>query len=390
MASEQAATAENPTAQLADPTTNNSSQNELADLISKHSFDEWFDDKTHHENILEGKPYFNLPQKPREPTYHTPSKLLRCHRQTYYDRLAAPEEEPAPRGIFWWGSQIEEELILPYLSQVAEETGLYVTNSIWIHIHRETPESTLEIKGSTDPVIVDDLGVPVLPTEVKSRKNVMNTTSPSERHLAQIHAYMEGLSEKYDKEIREGVLLYIGRESLNLKSFHIDFDPEFWEERVLDWARKQSAYRKADELPADSPEKSWECDYCSYRERCGKGDREYADTPPEGFLPLFEYPRAKADEYLRGNANAKLTPTLAHLYPQLAESHPIHDWTCPGCSSTFDWLQIQWEADIQAPPNCPNCANKGMLRCLKPPSFNGGFTHNRSPKEPTRTNEGGS
>lgn len=377
MASEHAAMAEHPTAQLADPTTNTSSQNELADLISKHSFDDWFDNKTHQENILEGKPYFNLPKKPREPTYHTPSKLLRCHRQTYYDRLAAPEEEPAPRGIFWWGSQLEEELILPYLSQVAEEARLYVTNSIWIHLHRETPESTLEIKGSTDPVIVDDLGVPVLPTEVKSRKNVTNMTSPSERHLAQIHAYMEGLTEKYDKEVREGVLLYVGRESLNLRSFHIEFDPQFWNERVLDWARNQSAHREANELPPAEPESAWECEFCSFRERCGAGEREFEDAPAQGLLPLVEYPESVVTDFLEGQEDAELTPTLAGLYPSLTEDHAVQDWCCAGCGASFEYNEIERDPVPHNAPKCPKCRKNGEIRFLSGVIPGDSFYHGR-------------
>ena len=56
----------------------------------------------------------------------------------------------------------------------------------------------LVLKGSTDPVVVDADGTPVLPTEVKTKNSLEYLDEPNEHHKAQLHAYMLGLSQKYD------------------------------------------------------------------------------------------------------------------------------------------------------------------------------------------------
>lgn len=338
---------------------------QLASQVSGENFEEWYAEREHQQNILQGQSYFNEPKQPKDPNYHTPSKLLNCHRKTVYTQLATPKETPNPTGIFWIGSMIEEELILPFLQDKFNQSDIYVTNSIWVTFNIETSNSALEIKGATDPVLVDTDGVPILPTEVKSRKSLEHLDEPSQPHLAQTHAYMEGLSQKYDKELRDAVIIYVGRNRLNVQSFHIDFDQAFWNNTVTPWIKRQSAYREEESLPPANPMRDWECDYCPFEERCGEGEREYSDMPPIGLLPLFVYPRDAVVEYLAGHPDAKLTPTLAHRYPNLADQYPVHHWVCRHCSSSYRWDSIDWDQDITSAPLCPNCADQGDLTTLK-------------------------
>ena len=348
--------------------SNETIANRLAEQVTKDSFDEWYQERTIRQNLLDGKPFFNQPKQPKPPDYHTPSGLLKCHRKTTYSRLATPEETRDPHGIFHIGSMLEEELILPYLQELTDQST-YITNSIWINFHANETDPPVELKGATDPVFTDEHGVPILPTEAKSRRSVNQQNSPSRKHKAQIHAYMEGLSRKYDQEIREGLIIYIGKENLDINLFHIEFDHTFWQETVLDWAREQTRFRANHELPPATPVQPWECDYCSFRERCGEGDRGFEDTPPHGFLPLIRYPREKVKEYLNGDSERKLTPTLAHEYPDLAEWHGVHDWECTHCSFTQQWNQVEWDGDVESPPQCPKCVENNVLNSLRSQSI---------------------
>jgi hypothetical protein len=186
--------------------------------------------------------------------------------------------------------------------------------------------------------------------------------SPNRRHRAQLHAYIAGLSAEYDVSLSEGVLIYISRETFDMKVFHVEFESEFWEGTVKSWANTHTEYRLDGELPPAQPEADWECEYCSYRQRCGKGDGPHANMSPRGFLPNTEsYPRGKVREYLDTHDEAKLTPSLARKYPDLADEYAIHLWECPSCSTSFRRENLPVEPGPERHPLCPHCARSDTL-----------------------------
>jgi CRISPR/Cas system-associated exonuclease Cas4 (RecB family) len=273
--------------------------------------------------------------------------------------LNAPEESQNPEGIFWIGSQFETKIAVPYLQDVVTSEELYVRNSIWVDFTVETDVGDLRIRGETDPVIVDADANPLLLTEIKTKRSVESVDSPSKHHKAQAHAYLKGLSEKYNRSITDALILYGSRTTLEVRAFHIEFDPVFWRDEVADWAAEHSEYRLREVLPPGNPEYNWECGFCSYRERCGKGDSGYSDIPERGFLPgVADYPREKVVEYLETTEGARLTPILATEYPQLTEKYDVCSWRCDECTSTFSWDTVDVGAST---PVCPACADEGKL-----------------------------
>ena len=327
-------------------------------LLAPDAFEQWYREREYRKNIENGTPYFNGPTTDRPPERHSPSQLLQCHRKTAYRRGNAPEEDSDPSGIFWIGSRFEEELAVPFLRDVVAGPGEYVTNSVWIDDTIETRAGSVRIKGETDPVIVDDEGTPMLLTEIKTKRSVDSLESPNEHHRAQVHAYMHGLSEKYDRELTSALLLYASRTTLDVVSFRVEFDSTFWRERVLDWAATQTEYQLEDELPPPAPEQSWECRYCSYRIRCGKETPEHGDYGLDGFVPgVADYPRASVEEHLEAHPDAELTPTLADRYPELAQHHDVARWVCTTCETRVDRDAIE---DAES-PLCPHCAADGTL-----------------------------
>jgi len=341
----------------------------LTSLISNETFDEWYREREFARNILEGRPYFNGPSKIQDPERHSPSGLMKCHRKRFYNQLNAPEEAGDPTGIFWVGTQFEEDIILSFFDEAIVGEDEYVTNSIWVDFTVNTSAGELQIKGETDPVIVDSDSNPILLTEIKTRQSIGDLQEPSSHHLAQAHAYMKGLTEAYDRTVSEAVILYGGRKKLNIKAFEVEFDPYFWRNSILKWASTHTTYRLNSELPPADPEYSWECKFCSYRERCGQGEGEYRDTGPVGLLPLYsDYPRDKLVDYLLAHDDAKLTPTLAQVYPDLAEQYGSFDWQCLECGSDFAWDDIEWYSHSAQPPECPECEKKGSISWLRGPA----------------------
>lgn len=340
----------------------------VIDCISQQSFSTWYDERQVEQNILEGKPYFNGPNPPKDPDQHTPSKLLQCHRKATYARQNAPREGPSPEGLFWVGSAFEENIIVPYLQDITPDE-VYVQNSLWVETTICRDGTEVRVRGSTDPAIVTENADPVFLTEIKTTSSLEHLHGPKDHHKAQLHAYLYALAETNDMEEIDGLLVYGSRKTLDIRTFRVTFDPDFWE-RVVEWMVAQTEYEQAGELPPATPERDWECSYCSFKHRCGQADTPYQDTGITGLLPMFdEYDRENLIEYLdaRADAGAKLTPTLAHEYPDLADRYGAYDWSCPRCSETFAWDEVDWDGDTSTPPACPSCLADDELLTLSGP-----------------------
>jgi CRISPR/Cas system-associated exonuclease Cas4 (RecB family) len=335
---------------------------ELCRSISGERFDDWYQERQHRRNIENGTPYFNGSDYVPDPRRHSPSKLLQCHRKIAYRQCNAPSEKSDPDGIFWFGTRFEEDIAFPFLERAVTGPDTYVCNTMWIEHTVETEIGELFLKGATDPVIVDKDANPILPTEIKTKSSVNSLTSPNRHHKAQLHAYMVALSAEYDLHLSKGILIYGSRESLDIKTFSVEFDPSFWEDVVLQWAEEHTEYRVNGDLPPRDPEYNWECDFCDYRERCGKGDVNYRDIGDSGLLPGYaDYPRESIEEYLLSRDGAQLTPTLAYEHPDLAAEYTVIDWTCPACSSAYSWNEPKLQSAHNTQPLCPNCATDDQL-----------------------------
>ncbi len=340
----------------------------VRDRITNRTFNEWYSEQQFQNNILEGQAYFNGPSPPKDPGQHTPSKLLQCHRKTSYARKNAPQEGTPPEGLFWIGSEFEEQVVVPFL-QAMTTPNTYVTNSLWIDTEIAIGGTELSLRGSTDPTIVTADAEPLFVTEIKTTTSLDHLSEPKPHHRAQLHAYLYALDQEYDHSITEGMIVYGSRKTLNIESFHIQFDPNFWE-RVVDWMRTQTEYEQSTELPPATPERDWECNYCSFKHRCGEVETPYTDTGCDGLLPVFDkYDRQNLQEYLEAHEDrdARLTPTLAHHFPDLVEKFGVYDWRCSGCGASFDWNTVDWNGNGDDLPFCPDCAEAGDLVTLSGP-----------------------
>lgn len=332
----------------------------LQNKIGQEAFERWYRERQFAENIRKGQHYFNGPSGVQDIRRKSPSKLLQCKRKAYYRELSAPGESSKPTGIFWTGSKIEEEIIQPYLEEAVAGDDEYVANSIWIDFLISTDAGKVRIKGSTDPVVVDEKFEPILLFEVKSQRRVENIDQPKRHHVAQAHAYLRGLQEKSNPDLREVVIIYVGRTHFDFRSFNVKFDSEFWEE-VKTWIADVTAYRLEEELPPADPEFNWECEYCDYRNRCGKGPSQYANLDAQGFVPgVADYPREKVIEHLETYPDEKLTPTLAEKFPELANNYGVFGWHCPICDSQITLNAVPNDGE----PLCPQCAEEGQLSHL--------------------------
>lgn len=224
----------------------------VVDRITNQAFNEWYSEQQFQTNILEGKAYFNGPSPPKGPERHSPSKLLQCHRKASYARKNAPREGTPPEGLFWIGSEFEEQVIVPFLQDITTPET-YVTNSLWIDTELTVDGTELHVRGSTDPAIVNADADPLFLTEIKTTTSLDHLSGPKTHHNAQLHAYLYALNEEYDHEVTNGMIVYGSRKTLDIEGFHVEFDPGFWETTV-EWMSTQTKYEQAGELPPSTPE----------------------------------------------------------------------------------------------------------------------------------------
>lgn len=337
--------------------------------ITSREFTEWYSEQQFQTNILEGQAYFNGPSPPKDPDRHSPSKLLQCHRKASYARQNAPREGTPPEGLFWIGSEFEEEVVVPFLQNITTPET-YVTNSLWIDAEIVVDGTALQVRGSTDPAIVTAEADPVLLTEIKTTSSLDHLSEPKEHHRAQLHAYLYALNDEYDHDITEGLIVYGCRKTLDIEVFHVEFDSVFWK-NIVDWMATQTEYENSGELPPATPERDWECSYCSFKHRCGEANTPYTDIGYEGLLPVFDgYDRQNLAEYLEAHedGDVRLTPTLAYQFPDLVEEYGAYDWSCSACDSSFAWDEVDWSTDVDNLPICPFCTESGDLVTLSGPA----------------------
>lgn len=334
----------------------------------------------------------------------SPSKLLSCHRMSWYDAHNTPREDRLPYGIFKFGHDFEDHFE-DFLAEHVTGSELTVRNVERV----EFTERDITITGTTDPVVFDADGNPVALFEVKTTKNtyhVRNRGEANERHRAQAHAYARGLAEKYDLDAPPQIFYaYGGREDLDVFITNESFDEDFWEDTVLAWAADDVEYREGDELPPaleDGHEREYQCTYCDYQERCGNYEPESespqsdeyvdsmdeywwnddietgyqntaSDLPAVGFVPAMKYPEDAVVAHIATHDDVQLTPTVAAQHPELVadgESPPerfelvygvapqasVTDWVCDECLQTFDYDEFTWESgDFDDMPTCPDC-----------------------------------
>lgn len=337
---------------------------------------------------------------------HSPSSLLNCHRMVYYDSQNTPREQPLPHGIFKFGHDFED-YVEGFLNWVSPE-GTEIRNPV----HVSFAENDVVFEGSTDPVLFDSDGNPMVLVEVKTTKNLffVRRDGVKTRHKAQSHAYAKGLQHRFDlDEPPQIVVIYGNRETLETETFTVSFDDEFWTNTVVDWAEENTEYRLNDELPptidVNGPNGHM-CSWCDYKERCGNyepssgkpgtdstsniDDYWWDDSIHEaiqnqvthasttGFLPLKKYPEDAVISHLATHENVKLTPTVAAQYPELVEdgSEPsqrlehlygvsptrdVYDWECPACDATYEFGTFDWNGNLGNIPTCQSCNQDAPL-----------------------------
>lgn len=190
----------------------------------------------------------------------------KCPRAIFFNFKRVPREEIGAERlrVFEHGDYIQQMTLRPLFSK-----GLIRATEVNI------PPQEI-ISGRADAIISVD-GVPYV-VDIKSISGRLNMEKMEKPHLE--HYYQVQLYLHYFK-IKKGILLYVNKDTQELKEFIFDYNPELVE-KLLDWFQNLKEKIESDIVPPRLPDypKNWQCSYCPYKEICkiaGQGEIKWPD-----------------------------------------------------------------------------------------------------------------
>ena len=121
------------------------------------------------------------------------------------------------------------------------------------------------ISGRIDDIVLLKINGVVYLLEIKSTGNLYYVNEPSLGHIYQTQVYM------HHAGIRNGVILYIEKNTLKTRWFNVDYDAKT-ADLVIHRFRELHNYLTRNELPVAeaqvTKELNWQCKNCDYREEC--------------------------------------------------------------------------------------------------------------------------
>ncbi len=200
-------------------------------------------------------------QRDREQHHFYITDVGKCARSIFFKFKNAPRKkmEAHVLRLFDHGDHIHQLIMKPLLSirelhVVASEVNI--------------PPQEI-ISGRSDAIISDGKNMYVL--DIKSMNSMIfdKLAEPKEENINQIQLYLH-----YFK-IPKGILLYVNKNSLELKEFVLPYDKK----RVLALLKGLDETKKkieADIIPdrlSDYPE-NWQCRYCQFKDICSMAGQE--------------------------------------------------------------------------------------------------------------------
>ncbi len=181
----------------------------------------------------------------------------KCHRAVFFKLKKAPKEEMEARilRLFEHGDYIHR-----LISTTLFSLGLIRASEINI------PPQDL-ISGRADAIL--SIGNDLYVLDIKSINSYIFKTlfQPKEENLCQIQLYLHFFN------IKKGVLLYVNKDTQELKEFFVDYNPDFADQLLKDLAALKTKVDK-NIVPSrllDFPENK-ECQFCQFKDICRLAD----------------------------------------------------------------------------------------------------------------------
>ena len=203
--------------------------------------------------------YYLDRQKDKEQHHFYITDASKCGRTLFFKFKNAPREEMKANilRLFDHGDHIHQLIMKPLLS---------IRDVRVVSAEVNIPPQEI-ISGRADAILSDGKNMYVL--DIKSMNSMIfdKLAEAKEEHVDQIQLYLH-----YFK-IPKGILLYVNKNSLELKEFIVDYDKK----RILVLLNNLNEIKKkidSDIIPGRLPDypENWQCKYCQFKDICSKAD----------------------------------------------------------------------------------------------------------------------
>jgi CRISPR/Cas system-associated exonuclease Cas4 (RecB family) len=210
--------------------------------------------------------FLSRERKPKEIGRYYPSEAGLCMRQVWYSYKFPKETEKDLLRIFHAGNLVHDFVVDVFRSERNPDVVL-VESEFPFKIEQDG----FTVSGRVDDLVLlkeEDKKVLV---EVKSCRSINGMEEPENTHKMQLQLYMHATG------IRNGVVLYVEKNTLKSRSFAVAYDQD-WARRIMDRFGLLDRHLKDDVMPAAEgktvPHLSYMCSRCDYAEECGRDGME--------------------------------------------------------------------------------------------------------------------
>lgn len=194
-----------------------------------------------------------------------PSEIGRCLRNLYYSYKYPMKVKPRLLKIFELGNIMHDFIVKVLQSEKIPEIEL-----VDYEIPVELKIDDFLVSGRIDDLIILKTDGKKILIEVKTCKDIRMVTKPQNSHMIQLQFYM------HITGIKEGMLLYVDKTTMETKSFKLEYD-EHWSNLIIERFKKLHEALIKDELPLPEAklidEIKWMCNFCEYKEKCEKNEK---------------------------------------------------------------------------------------------------------------------
>jgi hypothetical protein len=201
--------------------------------------------------------------RPKSVGRYYPSEVGGCIRKTFFSyKMPKPVKTELIR-IFEAGNMLHDFVSEVIRSEKNKDVAL-LKSEMPVKIEGKN----FLISGRIDNLMLLKINKNKVLVEVKSTKFLPKQANPG--HEMQLQLYM------YACKIHRGLILYIKRDNLQVKSFDIEYGKKKVEE-IIERFERLHGYLTKNKVPEPEAkldrEKEWMCRYCDYEEECRKERR---------------------------------------------------------------------------------------------------------------------
>ncbi|PIX88682.1 MAG: hypothetical protein COZ30_00190 [Candidatus Nealsonbacteria bacterium CG_4_10_14_3_um_filter_36_16] len=199
--------------------------------------------------------YYSELKKDREQRHFYITDAGKCPRGVFFKFKKAPAEEMEPRILMMFdhGDHIHQLIMKPLfgvkdIQVVAAEINI--------------PPQEL-IGGRADAIISDGKELYVLDIKSINGQIFKSLNAPKKEHINQIQLYLHFFKQK------KGILLYVNKDTQELKEFFVDYDSEIAEGLLKELSNLKAKIDR-NIIPSRIPgwPEDWQCQYCQFKEIC--------------------------------------------------------------------------------------------------------------------------